>query len=209
MWFDGVNGGDGFYGGARERRKIPSGYYRYETETFAMVRGLQPKVCIFNELDAADFRFGGNERGLVDPDSRATGGHYDGVWENYRKWSNTGLVDGTTFHPIEADFPLRKGWFYHDKDRGTTKCAAYLAKLYLSSVGNAATMNIGIAPNREGVLDADDVKALAGSVREREKAGGWDYGYASFRVDATPFVRAGVNTLARFRACCAQGGGQA
>ena len=127
-----------------------------------MVRRLQPKVCIFNELDAADFRFGGNERGLVDPDSRATGGHYDGVWENYRKWSNTGLANGTTFHPIEADFPLRKGWFYHEKDRGTTKCAAYLTKLYLSSVGNAATMNIGIAPNREGILDADDVKALAG-----------------------------------------------
>ena len=162
MWFDGANGGDGFYGGARERRKIPSGYYRYETETFAMVRKLQPKVCIFNELDAADFRFGGNERGIVDPDSRATGGHYDGVWANYKKWSNTGLADGTTFHPIEADFPLRKGWFYHEKDRGTTKCAAYLTKLYLSSVGNAATMNIGIAPNREGLLDSDDVKALAG-----------------------------------------------
>ena len=48
------------------------------------------------------------------------------------------------------------------EDRGTTKCAAYLTKLYLSSVGNAATMNIGIAPNREGILDADDVKALAG-----------------------------------------------
>ena len=162
MWFDGANGGDGYYGGAREKRRIPDGYYRYDAETFAMVRRLQPKVSIFNELDAADFRFGGNERGLVDPDSRATGGHYDGVWENYKKWSNTGLIDGSTFHPIEADFPLRKGWFYHEKDRGTTKSAAYLTKLYLSSVGNAATMNIGIAPNKEGLLDADDVKALAG-----------------------------------------------
>ena len=162
MWFDGANGGDGYYGGAREKRKIPDGYYRYDAETFAMVRRLQPKVSIFNELDAADFRFGGNERGLVDPDSRATGGHYDGVWENYKKWSNTGLIDGSTFHPIEADFPLRKGWFYHEKDRGTTKSAAYLTKLYLSSVGNAATMNIGIAPNKDGLLDADDVKALAG-----------------------------------------------
>ncbi len=162
MWFDGANGGDGYYGGAREKRKIPDGYYRYDTETFAMVRKLQPNVCIFNEMDEADFRFGGNERGLVDPDSRATGGHYDGVWENYKKWSNTGLIDGSTFHPIEADFPLRKGWFYHEKDCGTTKSAAYLTKLYLSSVGNAATMNIGIAPNKEGLLDADDVKALAG-----------------------------------------------
>ena len=162
MWFDGANGGDGYYGGAREKRKIPDGYYRYDTETFAMVRKLQPNVCIFNEMDEADFRFGGNERGLVDPDSRSTGGHYDGIWANYSKWANTGIIGGTTFHPIESDFPLRKGWFYHESERSTTKSAAYLTKLYLSSVGNAATMNIGIAPNKDGLLDADDVKALAG-----------------------------------------------
>ena len=162
MWFDGANGGDGYYGGAREKRKIPDGYYRYDTETFAMVRKLQPNVCIFNEMDEADFRFCGNEQGLVDPDSRATGGHYDGIWANYSKWANTGIIGGTTFHPIESDFPLRKGWFYHESERGTTRSAAYLTKLYLSSVGNASTMNIGIAPNKDGLLDADDVKALAG-----------------------------------------------
>ena len=162
MWFDGANGGDGWYGGANEKRKIPSGYYRYGTETFAMVRRLQPKVCIFNEMDEADSRFGGNALGLVDPDSRSTGGHYDGIWDNYKVWANTGIVGGSTFHPIEADFPLRRGWFYHESERGTTKSAAYLMKLYLSSVGNAATMNIGIAPNRDGRLDADDVKALKG-----------------------------------------------
>ena len=162
MWFDGANGGDGWYGGAKEKRKIPSGYYRYDTETFAMVRRLQPKVCIFNEMDEADFRFGGNERGTVNPDSRSTIGHYDGIWNHYKLVANIGAVDGTTFHPIEADFPLRRGWFYHEKERGTTKSAAYLMKLYLSSVGNAATMNIGIAPDKTGRLDADDVRALAG-----------------------------------------------
>jgi len=162
MWFDGANGGDGYYGGAREKRKIPDGYYRYGTETFAMVRKLQPNVCIFNEMDEADFRFGGNEMGLVDFDSRSTIGHYDGVWDHYKLVANIGAADGTTFHPIEADFPLRKGWFYHESERGTTRSAAYLTKLYLSSVGNASTMNIGIAPNKDGLLDADDVKALAG-----------------------------------------------
>jgi len=162
MWFDGANGGDGYYGGAREKRKIPDGYYRYDTETFAMVRKLQPNVCIFNELDLADFRFGGNERGIVDPDSRSTGGHYDGIWNNYKQWANTGLVDGTTFRPIEADFPLRPGWFYHAKERGKTKSAAYLMQRYLATVGNAATLNLGIAPNKEGRLDDEDVRALKG-----------------------------------------------
>jgi alpha-L-fucosidase len=66
------------------------------------------------------------------------------------------------FKVCEADFPLRKGWFYHESERGTTRSAAYLTKLYLSSVGNGGVMNIGIAPNKDGLLDVDDVKALAG-----------------------------------------------
>jgi len=162
MWFDGANGGDGYYGGAREKRKIPLGYYRYETETFAMVRALQPNVCIFNESDLADYRFGGNERGEVDPDSRATAGHYDHVWANYKKWANTGMTEGVAFKPVEADFPLRPGWFYHASEKGRTKSAAYLMNRYLSAVGNAATLNIGISPNREGRLDDEDVRALKG-----------------------------------------------
>lgn len=161
MWFDGANGGDGYYGGAREKRKIPNGYYRYETETFAMVRHLQPNVCIFNETDAADFRWPGNEMGEIDPDSRSTGGHFDiNRYADYKKWANAGLVDGSTFHPAEADFPLRPGWFYHAKDKGRTKNAAFLMKRYLNTVGNAASMNLGIAPNREGRLDEEDRKAL-------------------------------------------------
>ena len=33
---------------------------------------------------------------------------------------------------------------------------------YLETVGNAATLNLGIAPNRDGLLDEEDVKALKG-----------------------------------------------
>ena len=168
MWFDGANGGDGYYGGAREKRKIPNGYYRFD-EVFKFVRELQPKVCIFaGEHDTADFRWPGNEKGELDPDSRATvctvGGFADGKYGNpdYGKYINTGCVDGTVFKVCEADFPLRPGWFYHAKDRGKSKHAAYLMNRYLSSVGNGGTMNIGIAPNKDGLLDEEDVKALKG-----------------------------------------------
>lgn len=159
MWFDGANGGDGYYGGARERRKIPSGYYRFD-EVFAFVRRLQPGVSIFNESDAADFRWPCNERGILDGDSRATVRAYDP--KTYMSYGNVGDVDGTTFHPCEADFPMRPGWFYHDKERGRTKNAAYLMQRYLSTVGNGGTMNLGLSPNRDGVIDDEDVKALAG-----------------------------------------------
>ena len=167
MWFDGANGGDGYYGGAREKRRIGAGYYRFD-EVFGFVRALQPKVTIFCGEEAGDLRWPGNEKGLLDPDSRATidscGGVVDGKYgnPNYKSIINTGLPEGSEFKVCEADFPLRKGWFYHEKERGTTRSAAYLTKLYLSSVGNAGVMDIGIAPTRDGLLDADDVKALSG-----------------------------------------------
>ncbi|MBQ6010189.1 MAG: DUF4982 domain-containing protein [Kiritimatiellae bacterium] len=45
-------------------------------------------------------------------------------------------------------------------------------------------------------LDFDGVMASPEVYVNGRKAGGWDYGYASFRVDATPYVKPGVNVLA-------------
>ena len=166
MWFDGANGGDGYYGGAREKRKIGVDYYRFG-EVFKFVRELQPNVTIFSGADdGSDLRWCGNERGYICDDSRATvvrtGGFCDGKFGNpdYVPTRNEGLPDGDFFRVNEADFPLRKGWFYHEGERGTTKSGAYLAKLYVGTVGNGGTMDIGVAPNKDGILDADDVKAL-------------------------------------------------
>ena len=159
MWFDGANGGTGWYGGANERRNIGKDYYRFG-ETVAMVRRLQPGITVFGGGNDGDFRWPGNERGLLDGDSRATIVAPDDP--RHRALLNTGTPDGSCFRACESDFPQRNGWFYHERERGSTKSAAYLMKLYLSSVGNAGTMDIGIAPNKEGLLDDDDVQSLAG-----------------------------------------------
>ncbi len=45
-------------------------------------------------------------------------------------------------------------------------------------------------------LEFDGVMASPRVYVNGRLAGGWDYGYMSFRVDAAPFVKAGVNTLA-------------
>ena len=45
-------------------------------------------------------------------------------------------------------------------------------------------------------LDFDGAMASPEVYVNGRKAGGWDYGYASFRVDATPFARTGRNTIA-------------
>ena len=170
MWFDGANGGDGYYGGSRGVRFFRSAddYYRFD-EIFRFVRELQPKVTIFaGENDASDLRWPGNERGILDESSRATidtvGGYVNRQYgnPNYRRQINKGSPAGAFFRVCEADFPLRKGWFWHEKENNTQKSSAYLAKLYTQSVGNGGVMNIGLAPNREGLLDAKDVQTLKG-----------------------------------------------
>lgn len=66
VWFDGANGGDGFYGGAREQRKIdPATYYDWPT-TWQIVRELQPDAAIFSDA-GPDIRWVGNEEGRGSP----------------------------------------------------------------------------------------------------------------------------------------------
>ena len=198
MWFDGANGGDGYYGGANEKRKIPYGYYRFDG-VFAFVRKLQPNICIFaDEEDGSDFRWPGNEEGILDPDSRAT---CDGAFGRGAKgYANPGYAaqicsgspTGTFFRVCEADFPLRKGWFFHEKERGSTKSAAYLMKCYLRTVGNGGTMNVGIAPDGRGRLADEDVAALAA------------FGKIRNRFFARP-VESGVANVVVLREDCAKG----
>ena len=49
-------------------------------------------------------------------------------------------------------------------------------------------------------LDFDGVMASPEVYVNGQKAGGWDYGYASFRVDATPFVKFGERNVIAVRA---------
>ena len=140
MWFDGANGGDGYYGGAWEKRSIGVArkYYRM-AELLARVRELQPQVCFFG--GDKGFTWPGNERGEVPPESGGTRG------------------DGT-FRIYEADFPLRPGWFYHESQDGYSRSGEFLMKIYLRTVGNGATMDIGIAPDRRGRLTDEDIGCL-------------------------------------------------
>ena len=160
MWFDGANGGDGWYGGAKETRTIPPGYYRFG-EVIPLMRSLQPNAVVFGgDRRFSDLRWPGNERGELSPDSRATVPSQDG--KPYSKdMMNTGSKDGDLFRVCEADFPLRRGWFHRDSENGSAKSPETLMRIYLSSVGNGGVMNIGVAPNKEGRLDENDACALA------------------------------------------------
>ena len=64
MWFDGANGGDGYYGGAREKRRIDNRTYYDWDNTWKIVRELQPDACMFSD-GGPDVRWVGNESGFA------------------------------------------------------------------------------------------------------------------------------------------------
>lgn len=64
MWFDGANGGDGYYGGKRERRNIPGATYYDWPGTLNLVRELEPEILFFSDAGPG-VRWVGNERGIA------------------------------------------------------------------------------------------------------------------------------------------------
>ena len=167
-WHDGANGGDGYYGGTRETRKIDrTSYYGWDT-TWAMIRKLQPGAAIFGDI-GPDVRWVGNEEGHAGETSWATytpqapdagkkpANGYSKYWE-----ATEGTRNGAFWLPAECDVPLRPGWFYHAAQDERVKSPYQLLDLYYQSVGRGADLDLGLAPNRNGQLDEHDVTALKG-----------------------------------------------
>jgi len=167
-WHDGANGGDGYYGGKRESRKIDrTTYYGWDT-TWKMTREMQPYTSIFSDV-GWDVRWVGNERGEAAETSWATntpvpleGKEKAGPGEVRDDLNPTGTRNGKYWMPAECDVPLRKGWFFHPAENETVKSPEKLFDLYLKSVGRGACLDLGIAPDTRGLLHENDVKALAG-----------------------------------------------
>lgn len=151
IWFDGANGGDGFYGGARERRNIGSAdkYYDYK-QVVRNIRRLQPDCIIWGAAQRGDVVWGGSEKGFV----------------KYPLWN----ARGDKWISLEGDTPINHvGWFWHPGQAGRVKTPEHLMNVYLSSVGRGANLILNVAPNRDGVLDAADVESLLsfGAVRRQ------------------------------------------
>ena len=68
VWFDGANGGSGYYGGANETRKIDADTYYQWDKTYQIIRKLQPNANIFSD-EGPEVRWIGNERGYGTPTS--------------------------------------------------------------------------------------------------------------------------------------------
>ena len=160
VWFDGANGGDGWYGGANETRRIdPKTYYEWE-ETFRMIHELQPNCVIWNDGgDRGDLRWVGNEAGSVGETN----------WSLLNKEGNVtgdmlrfGLENGDSWVAAETNTSIRPGWFYHETENENVKSLSKLMDTYYKSVGrnSCLLLNFPIAPNGR-IHPTDSLRGIA------------------------------------------------
>ena len=160
MWFDGANGGDGYYGGANEMRRVESGYLYYDwPKVVEIIRELSPETIVWSS-SLPDARWCSNERGVIaetcwamaTPEQMYPGG------KDNKKVLAHGMEDGERWAPAEADVSIRPGWFYHENEQ--PKTPEKLFDIYLTSVGRGGTLLLNLAPDRRGRVPEQDVESL-------------------------------------------------
>jgi alpha-L-fucosidase len=160
VWFDGANGGDGYYGGARERRTIDGATYYDWENTWRIVRDLQPQAVIFSDA-GPDVRWVGNERGVAFETSWYALNR-EGLFPGYPNYSGVaaGRPDGSAWVPPEVDVSIRPGWFYHPSEDDRVASVDRLVEIYEQSVGRGANLLLNIPPDRRGLIPEIDAARL-------------------------------------------------
>lgn len=161
IWFDGANGGTGWYGGANEERKVDKfSYYDWPT-TIELVRKLQPNAMLFSDA-GPDVRWVGNEHGFA----------YETTWSNLmrdsvyagmpdfsEKWA-TGQENGTHWVPAESDVSIRPGWYYHAYEDHKVKTLPELMEIYYKSIGQNSSLLINFPVDVRGLIHEKDEEAI-------------------------------------------------
>ena len=160
VWLDGANGGDGWYGGAREKRTIDRRtYYDFE-RIHQTIHRLQPHAVIFSDAGPG-CRWVGNEKGYAN----ATNWSFLRINEVYPGYDRaeelqSGHADGDTWVAAECDVSIRPGWFYHEKEDSEVKTVDHLVDLYYRSVGHNATLLLNLPVDRDGLIHPIDSMRL-------------------------------------------------
>lgn len=167
VWFDGANGGDGYYGGAKETRHIDNTTYYDWPNTWKIVRELQPSAVLFSD-GGPDVRWIGNEKGRAGDPCWATI-NAEGFFPGHADRLETGDRDGVSWIPAEADISIRPGWFHHAAEDSLVKSPAELFSIYLDTAGRGTNLILNLAPDRRGRIPDRDVAAVTDWQRMRKE----------------------------------------
>ena len=156
VWFDGANGGDGYYGGACETRTIDRRTYYDYPRAHQTVERLQPKAIIFSD-GGPGCRWVGNEKGFAGATNWSLLRSKE-VHPGYARHKELqyGHEDGYSWVPAECDVSIRPGWFYHSREDDRVKSVEQLTDLYYRSVGHNGTMLLNFPVNHEGLIHPID-----------------------------------------------------
>lgn len=156
VWFDGANGGDGWYGGAKDIRTIDrKNYYDYP-RIYEMLDSIQPQAIIFSD-GGPGCRWVGNEKGFAGATNWSflrKGEVHPGYDKSYEL--QYGHPDGNQWVPAECDVSIRPGWFYHPEEDDRVKSPDQLVDLYYRSVGHNATLLLNFPVDRRGLIHPVD-----------------------------------------------------
>lgn len=161
VWFDGANGGDGYYGGANESRRVDKRAYYDWANTIKIIRELQPNAIAWSDA-GPDARWVGNEHGFAYPTtwSNLLRDEVYGGMPEYSKQYSAGQKNGTHWVPAEADVSIRPGWYYHQSEDNKVKSLEHLLNIYYKSVGQNSTLLLNLPVDRRGLVHENDVKQL-------------------------------------------------
>lgn len=160
MWFDGANGGDGYYGGANETRKINTLEYYNWDETYKLIYKTAPKTLVWG-VGPSEARWIGNEEGragktnwslLRQKDELAGKVHYSEF--------TSGHEDGEKWVPGEADVSIRPGWFYHSVEDDKVRSLDEMVDIYYESIGRNATLLLNLPVDKRGLVHENDEARL-------------------------------------------------
>lgn len=153
FWFDGANGGDGYYGGVNEFRKIdPDNYYDYQRAKDTVLAH-NPTAMIFGG-PYQTVRWVGNEKGFAGATNWCSAPQITS--QTSLKINTFGDENGTEWLPAEVDVSIRPGWFYHANEDDKVKSVNELCEIYYNSVGHNANLLLNFPVALDGKIHPID-----------------------------------------------------
>lgn len=153
MWFDGANGGDGYYGGRNTTVNVDRSTYYDIPNLRDSIHKVCPDIILWGV--GAEARWIGNEAGWAGEtnwltDERGYAPESNGMY---------GTEDGWQWDPGESDAKFTdKGWFWHEGEKPLS--VERLFQMYLETVGRNATLILNCPPDKTGLLPDIDVRVL-------------------------------------------------